>query len=241
MPFSAPPPSRRPSFAAAVFDLDGTLIDSADDIGRSLNRLLAEFGRPALSNAAVRAMLGDGSTELVRQAFAADGAPLTPEGLEPAVARYLEIYFEQAVDSGCLFPGVRETLERFADSGMRLGLCTNKAEHITLKILEALDLARLFDVVAGGDTLPVRKPDPKPLLWVLDRLGVLPSAAVMVGDNRNDVLAARAAGMPVVVLSYGYPRMPVVELGADRVLDRFADLPAVLEQLRPPAPVRAPR
>lgn len=220
-------------FSALVFDLDGTLIDSAPDMTRVLNRTLAQFGRPALTEAQVRTMVGDGSAMLVRQAFAATGAPLEDEAaVRPVLRHYLDTYLDDDQPSA-LYPGVAETLAALAGAGVRLGLCTNKPEAIARKLLDRLGLAPLFAALAGGDTLPVKKPDGRHVTWVLERLGVEPAApsAVMIGDNGNDVKAGRAAGLPVVAMSYGYPRMPVAELGADLVLDDFAELPGALGRL----------
>ncbi|OYD85618.1 HAD-IA family hydrolase [Azospirillum brasilense] len=215
-------------FSAVVFDLDGTLIDSARDMTRVLNRTLSRFARPGLSEAQVRGMVGDGSAALVRQAFAATGDALTDETLRSALDDYLDAYFRDD-EPPVLYPGVPETLAALADSGVRLGLCTNKPERITRKLLDGLGLSALFSALAGGDTLPVKKPDGRHLSWVVEALGG--GTAAMVGDNRNDVTAARAAGVPVVAMTYGYPRMPVQELGADILLDRFADLPDALRRL----------
>jgi len=215
-------------FAAVVFDLDGTLIDSARDMTRVLNRTLSRFARPALGEEQVRGMVGDGSAALVRQAFAATGDALTEDDLKTALTDYLDSYFQDD-EPPVLYPGVPETLAVLADSGIRLGLCTNKPERITRKLLDALGLSPLFGALAGGDTLPVKKPDGRHLSWVVEALGG--GSAAMVGDNRNDVKAARAAGMPVVAMTYGYPRMPVQELGADILLDRIADLPDALRRL----------
>ncbi|NUB25418.1 HAD-IA family hydrolase [Azospirillum brasilense] len=215
-------------FSVVVFDLDGTLIDSARDMTRVLNRTLSRFARPTLTEAQVRGMVGDGSAALVRQAFAATGDALTDEALQPALADYLDAYFQDD-ESAVLYPGVPETLKGLADGGVKLGLCTNKPERITRKLLDTLGLSPLFGALAGGDTLPVKKPDGRHLSWVVEALGG--GSAAMVGDNRNDVKAARAAGLPVVAMTYGYPRMPVQELGADILLDRIADLPDALRRL----------
>ena len=215
-------------FSAVVFDLDGTLIDSARDMTRVLNRTLSRFARPALTEAQVRGMVGDGSANLVRQAFAATGDALTDEALQPALADYLDAYFQDD-EPPALYPGVPETLKALADGGVRLGLCTNKPERISRKLLDALGLSPLFGALAGGDTLPVKKPDGRHLSWVVEALGG--GSAAMVGDNGNDVKAARAAGVPVVAMTYGYPRMPVQELGADILLDHFTDLPDALCRL----------
>jgi phosphoglycolate phosphatase len=219
-------------FQALVFDLDGTLIDSAPDMTRVLNRTLAEFGRTALTEAQVRTMVGDGSAMLVRQAFAATGAPLGDEAVQPVLRHYLDTYYDDA-EPPVLYADVAETLAALVERGVRLGLCTNKPERITRKLLGIMGLDGLFGAVAGGDTLPVKKPDGRHLTWVLEQLDVTDGAAraAMIGDNGNDVKAARSAGVPVVAMSYGYPRMPVEELGADLILDRFADLPEGLTRL----------
>ncbi|PWC86328.1 phosphoglycolate phosphatase [Azospirillum sp. TSH100] len=223
-------------FQALVFDLDGTLIDSAPDMTRVLNRTLTEFGRTALTEAQVRTMIGDGSAMLVRQAFAATGAPLGDEAVQPVLRHYLDTYYDDA-EPPVLYADVAETLTALAERGVRLGLCTNKPERITRKLLGIMGLEGLFGAVAGGDTLPVKKPDGRHLTWVLEQLDAKvdstggPARAAMIGDNGNDVKAARSAGVPVVAMSYGYPRMPVEELGADLILHRFADLPEGLTRL----------
>lgn len=216
-------------FDAVVFDLDGTLIDSASDIARALNRTLAEFSRRAVTLDEVRAMVGDGAKGLIRDAFAATGEPADEALAAQALGRYLDHYFDEDASPDCLYPGVRETLEGLAAAGARLGLCTNKSERICRKVIEQVGLAHLFSALAGGDSLPVKKPDPGHLRHVAEALGG--GRVAMVGDNGNDVKAARGCGFPVVVLSYGYPRMLVAELGADLVIDRFSDAPAALRAL----------
>lgn len=218
-------------FPAIIFDFDGTLIDSAPDIALGLNRLLVQEGRSELPLADVHAMIGDGAARLVEQAFAATGAALAPDALAPMTARYLDLYGALPVDRACLYPGVVQTLAALKAAGHRLGLCTNKPAGISHDLLAELGLAPFFDAVAGGDTVAEKKPHPAPLLWVMDRLGVGASGAVMVGDNANDVAAARGAGVPAVAVAYGYPRMPLADLGADIIIDRFADLPAGLARL----------
>lgn len=214
---------------ALVFDFDGTLIDSVPDITQALNETLAHFDRRALGVDEVRTMVGDGSGQLLRSAFAATGETLDDAGLPAALQHYTDTYFTHSAEPSCLYPGVRATLESLHAAGVKLGLCTNKPERIARKLVDILGLAPVLPVVAGGDTLPVRKPDGAPVAWVMERLGT--TAAVMVGDGRNDVLAARAVGIPVVVVSYGYPRMPVEALGADIIIDHFADLPDALARL----------
>lgn len=224
--------ARLPGLDAVVFDLDGTLIDSAPEIAGALNALLGELGLPALAPERVRDMIGDGSAVLVARGLeAAAGAPAQPSDHAAALSRFLEIYEGWPADPAQVYPGVPETLDRLLAAGLRLGLCTNKPGRVTRAVLAALGLAPRFAAVAGGDSLPFRKPDPRHLAHVLDALGAAPARAAMVGDNAHDVAAARGLGVAAVAVSYGYPRMPVGALGADAVVDRFADLPDALARL----------
>lgn len=217
-------------FDAAVFDLDGTLIDSAPDITRALNRTLAAFGRRVVDVDEVRAMVGDGACGLVRDAFARTGDPLTDATrAEEIKAHYLDAYFSESTDPSIVYPGVVDTLRRLAAEGVRLGLCTNKSERIARKVLDLVGLTKFFEIIAGGDSLPVRKPDPGHLAHVVAGLGG--GRAVMVGDGANDVKAARGLGIPVVAVTFGYPRMPVEKLGADALIDHFRHLPETLRDL----------
>jgi phosphoglycolate phosphatase len=220
-----------PKLQAVVFDLDGTLIDSAPDITSAVNRLLTVYGRPPISVAQVRGMVGDGAPILLARAFAASGAPLDPDAAPEIYATFLDVYERQSASPDSIFPGVPETLDALLARGLRLGLCTNKPERVTIEVLDQLNLARFFGSVAGGDTLPVRKPDGGHVAWVVEKLGAGPDGAVMVGDNHNDIAAARGAGVPVIAVSYGYPHTPVAELGADAVIDHFSELPAALDAL----------
>jgi phosphoglycolate phosphatase len=212
-----------------VFDLDGTLIDSAPDLRGALNRMLRERGYPPLSLAQVRRMIGDGVPTLVARALAASGAD--PAEAVPALPRFLQIYEADAVRLTRPYPGVPETLSALRARGYRTAICTNKPQHATQTVLNGLALAGLFDGVAGGDRFAVRKPDPGHLLALITALGGSAAAAAMIGDNENDAAAAHAAGMPLVLMRYGYARVDPESLGADALLDHFADLPATLDQL----------
>jgi phosphoglycolate phosphatase len=222
-------------FDCAVFDLDGTLIDSVGDIARSINRTFAETGRAPVTEEQIRGWVGDGALRLLREALAsADGPEGTPEEeVKVIYARFLDVYYEESSSPSCLYPGVPETLAELSARGVALGVCTNKPERITRRVLDMIGLAPLFTAVAGGDTLEVRKPDARHLAWVVEKLGG--GRAVMVGDSLNDIKVARAAGVPSIAVSYGYPRAPIDELGADAVIDAFADLPGALRRLRPEA------
>ncbi len=220
---------------AIVIDLDGTLVDSVPDLRAALNALLAEEGRPALSVDEVKGMVGDGATKLVERGFAATGAAADADALAALVRRFLGLYEGHAALHTRPYPGVPETLRRLSAEGLRLGICTNKPYAATLEVLEALDLRRFFAVVTGGDSLnEVRKPDPRMLLTTLARMDATPEAAVMVGDNANDVAVAHGAGVPVIAVTYGYPKMPPERLGADLLIDRFDQLPTALARLDSP-------
>ncbi len=212
-----------------VFDLDGTLIDSAPDLHACLNRLLAAEGRRCLDLAEVVAMVGDGVPALVRRAYEATGG--LPDDIEAAIAQYRALYGDALADRTVPYPGVIETLALLLAAGHRMAVCTNKPLAPTLEILETLGLAGFFRTVAGGDTLPVRKPDPGHLLGLLKMLESRPDRAVMIGDSLNDIQVAAGAGVRSIAVSYGYRKQPAEELGADIVIDRFSDIPAALKRL----------
>ena len=218
-----------PAPTALIFDLDGTLIDSVPDMTVALNRLMTTLGRRPLTDDELCAMVGDGATELVRRAFRLTGAELAADETTATVERYIDFYAEHPAARSACYPGVAETLDALAASGRRLALCTNKPERVMRPLLDSLGLADRFEVVLGAGVLPTRKPDPAPVRWVLDRLAVSPASAMMVGDSRNDILAAQAAGVRAVAVGYGYSKVPVANLGADVVIDRFEDLLALVE------------
>jgi phosphoglycolate phosphatase len=212
-----------------VFDLDGTLVDSVPDLQAALNEMLLERGRPPLSSLQVKRMVGDGVPALVAHALAASGAD--PAEAATALPRFLEIYEANAAHLTRPYPDVPETLRALRHRGYRTAICTNKPQKATLAVLEGLDLLPLFDGVAGGDRFPVRKPDPGHLLALIAELGGRPAAAAMIGDNENDAAAARAAGVPLVLMRYGYARVDPDTLAPDALLDHFSDLPRVLNRL----------
>lgn len=217
-------------FKAVLFDLDGTLIHSLPDLAAAVNRLLAALGRAPLDDQAIKAMVGDGAGTLVARALAASGG-LPGSDVAPYLARFLADYEPRSAETTTPWPGVIETLTELRRQGLLLAVCTNKPSKATAEVLGALDLARFFDVVVGADDTPAIKPDPAHVTVILDRLGVPADRAVMVGDSRNDVLAAKQAGVATVILSFGYAHGPIDELGADVVIDDFADLPGALDRM----------
>ncbi len=222
-------------FKAVVFDLDGTLVDSAPDLQAAINRMLALTGRQKLSVDAVTGMIGDGVPKLVERALEASGG--IPDGdavemLAGSLSKFIDEYDGRNAELTKPYPGVAETLAKLRKAGFAMAVCTNKPQAATMEILEAFDLARYFNAALGGDALEgIRKPDPKHLIATLDALGTAPAEAVMVGDHLNDLACARAAGSPAVLCSYGYSRVPVTELGADVVIDEFNKLPDALASL----------
>jgi phosphoglycolate phosphatase len=219
-----------PSLSAVVFDLDGTLVDTAPDLHRVLARLLDELGRPPPTLAEVRAMVGEGARVLLERALAATGGVPAHLDLGGLVARFIEVYTEDPVRHSLPYQGALASLERLALHGVPLGVCTNKPQLPTDRVLAALDLERYFASAIGGDALPVRKPDPEHLAAVLRALGVGRGGTVMVGDSRTDLLTARALGVPCVLVGFGYSTLPVRELGADVVIESFEELPGALER-----------
>lgn len=215
---------------ALIFDLDGTLVHSIPDLTHALNRLLAEHDRPAVTGEEVALMVGDGARVLVQRAWAHTGTAAGESDLDRLTDRFVAIYETATAGETQPYPGVVATLETLAARGHPLAVCTNKPHGATLKLLEELDLARFFPVVIGGGSTPDRKPQPGPVLAVLEKLGVPADRALFIGDSRNDVCAARAAGVPCVCVTYGYPRGPVENLGADRLVDHF---PQVLDLVAP--------
>jgi phosphoglycolate phosphatase len=217
------------SLPALVFDFDGTLIESAPEIHACLNRLMAEYDRPQLTRKQVVGMIGKGVAHLVERGFEATGGQ--PDDFDAALAHFVDIYNNAPIDETPLYDGVPETLAKLHDAGPVMAICTNKLYEPTVKILEGVGLAHYFRVITGGDTFPVRKPDPGHLLGVLERLAIEPGDAIMIGDSPNDIGCAIAAGVRSIAVSYGYPGMPAEEMGATRLIDRFSDLPDAIASL----------
>lgn len=178
-------------------------------------------------------MIGGGVPKLIERALTARGRPADGALAARLVDAFLPVYSAAATERTTVFPGVREVLERFADAGVRMGVCTNKPAGISERILSDLGLARYIGAVVGGDSGLERKPHPAPLLSALQSLGVSTDGAVMVGDSGADAGAARSAGIPVVLVSFGYTQTPVDEIDCDRIISRFDTLEAVLDELRP--------
>lgn len=218
-----------------VFDLDGTLVETAPDLSISLNRVLESEGLPPTSEAEVRAMVGRGGRVLITRALAAHGLSVTPERLDKLFARFLTFYEEGIDRTSYPYPGVEAALDRFAEAGWTLAVCTNKPEKLSVLLLERLGLADRFGAIVGQETFGVSKPDPQHLIRTIEAVNGNVASAIMVGDSINDVAAARAAGVPVIAVSFGYSDRPVQSLDADVVIDSFTQLWDAVAGLRVPA------
>lgn len=215
---------------AVVFDLDGTLVDSAPDITIALNAAFREHGA-AFSVGDVKKMIGKGADVTISRAMAAADIRET-EALHRALYdAFMRSYREVSAEGRGLFPGAVEVLEGLRRDGYRLGLCTNKAQDVTDVAVKALGLVPLLDVVLGAVDDRPKKPHPAMLEKVLADAGSSVARAVMVGDSAADVGVARAAGCPVVVVSFGYTAIPVAELGGDVIVDHLSAVPAAVERL----------
>jgi phosphoglycolate phosphatase len=223
---NAAPPS------AILFDLDGTLLDTASDIALALQRAMADQGLAAPDVAAVRTMIGKGSPVLVERACAALGVAADERQRTALLDGFFDHYgrLEASGESSALpYDGVRQGLAALQARGVPMAVVTNKFHRFAVPLLTHLDLMPNFRLVVGGDTCERRKPDPQPLQWACSELGIEPARALMVGDSINDVQAARAAGMPVVCVPYGYNEgRDVRTLPCDAFVETLADLPGLL-------------
>ena len=216
---------------AVLFDLDGTLVDSAPDIAAAANRALAECGLPPRDLGRIRGYVGGGAERLIHRCLtdSLDGLA-EPALFEAAHAAFFRHYAAGLTASTLPYPGVVETLETLRARGYALGCVTNKPGRFTAPLLAALDLARWFDVTVAGDSLPVKKPDPAPLLHALAVLDASAGASTMVGDSMADLKAARAAGIRVLCVTYGYsPNARLADHAPDGLVDRMIDILPLLE------------
>jgi phosphoglycolate phosphatase len=216
-----------------VFDLDGTLVDTAPDLVATLNTILAREGLKPIAYEAARNMVGGGARMMIERGLAAEGRSLPVTEIDRLFRDFIEHYCAHMTDHSRPFPGLDAALDELAVGGCRFVVCTNKLEGLSRQLLEALGLAGRFGAICGGDTYGLQKPHPEPLLRVLGQVGGRRERAVMVGDSATDIDTARSAGIPVVAVDFGYTLTPVRELNPDRVISTLRDLPkAVFDLLR---------
>jgi len=218
---------------AVIFDLDGTLIDSLPDVLGALNPVLADVGRRAVTIDEGKLMVGGGAEPLIERAFALTGESLAETEIRIHVDAFAANYQAVPVRHTTIFDGAVHALEELASRGYRLGICTNKPHESALSVLEALDLDKHFASCIGKAARPFHKPDRRHYDAVAGELGVAPENSLYIGDSETDVETARNAGVPIILVPFGYSRKPAAELGGDRLVDHFSELVAAVEEFLP--------
>lgn len=214
-----------------VFDLDGTLVDTAPDLVDTLNIVLGHAGLPAVPYAKARTLIGGGAKSMIARGLAAEGRPPEGDELEKMFTDFIAHYSDHIADRSRPFPDLEDTLDRLASDNFILAVCTNKLESLSRKLLRTLSLADRFSAICGQDTFAVQKPDPLFLRKTIAAAGGSDSAAIMVGDSATDVATARAAGVPIIAVDFGYTERPVAEFQPDQVISHFRDLPAAIRAI----------
>ncbi len=214
-----------------VFDLDGTLVDTAPDLVDTLNVILAREGLPAVPFEQGRNMIGGGGRAMIERALDAEGHASSASKLDRLYAAFIAYYAEHIADQSRPFRQLEATLAEFAAAGHRLAVCTNKLEWLSKRLLDKLQLAHYFAAICGQDTFGIQKPDPQVFRLTVRRAGGEPQQAIMVGDSKTDVYTARAAQVPVVAVDFGYSDVPIASLQPDRIIGSFADLPGAIAGL----------
>jgi phosphoglycolate phosphatase len=214
-----------------VFDLDGTLVDTAPDLVATLNVVLAREGLQPVAYADARLMVGGGARVIVERGIKANGRLLPADEIDRLVGDFITHYSGHIADRSQPFDGVEATLDQLAESGCRLAVCTNKLEWLSLRLLDALKLRPRFHAICGADTFGVSKPDPTILNLTIKRAGGDKTRAIMIGDSISDIATARAAGIPVIAVDFGYSDVPVAELKPDRVVSAFSNLPKAISRV----------
>ena len=211
-----------------VFDLDGTLIDTAPDLVDTLNVVFAREGLPPVPYETARNLIGGGARAMIARGLEAEGRVLAPAMLEQMFADFIAHYSAHIADRSRPFPGLVEALDALASRGCRFAVCTNKLERLSVLLLEQLKLAGRFDVICGQDTFGMQKPDPEVLRRTIAAAGGHLQHAIMIGDSATDIRTARAAGIPVIAVDFGYSERPVAEFAPDLIISQFAQLPVAI-------------
>lgn len=230
MAIPTPPPADLAG-CTIVFDLDGTLVDSAPDLHRALGTVLRELGLPPTPLSAVRQLVGLGARRLIERATSNHGLSLDPQELDRLTDRYVEVYAADIAALTTIFPGVFETLDWLRASGAKLSVCTNKRTSLSRPLLTALNLAPKFEDILGADAVANRKPHPDHFREAVAAAGGEVGRSMMVGDSAPDVESAKAAGAPVAIVDFGYTETAPALLGADAVFSHYTELPEITLRL----------
>jgi len=214
-----------------IFDLDGTLVDTAPDLISTLNLILAGEGLSPVAYDEARRMIGGGARGMIAKALDSEGRPAAKADLDRMFGAFVGHYAAHIADHSRPFPGLETALDRLAAKGYRLAVCTNKLELLSVRLLNTLKLTQHFAVICGQDTFGVMKPDPEILRRTVLRAGGELDRAIMVGDSGTDVRTARAAGVPVIAVNFGYSEVPIVTLRPDRIIGSFAELPGAVQEI----------
>jgi phosphoglycolate phosphatase len=219
-----------------VFDLDGTLIDTAPDLIDTLNLILDREGLPIIPFAQARQLIGGGARALLERALIAEGRPTTKPETDRLFGAFIEHYAAHIADRSRPYPQLETTLDRLAAAGHRFAVCTNKLEWLSRRLLDALNLTQRFVTICGQDTFGVMKPDPDVLRQTIRRAGGGLAAAIMVGDSGTDIRTARAANVPVIAVDFGYTEVPIATLRPNRIISAYGELPAAIATVVPGQP-----
>jgi phosphoglycolate phosphatase len=212
-----------------IFDLDGTLVDTAPDLMHATNHILTREGRRKVSFEEVRTMVGQGAKKLIERGFAATGAPVAEHRLKDLYRQFILYYEAHIAEESRPFPGAVKLLDRCAAAGIGLGICTNKLEGLSVLLIEALGLSHYFGAIVGPDTLRIPKPDAAPYREAVKRCGGEVHRSLLIGDSETDVLTARAAGVPVIAVTFGYSERYVAEFSPDHLVESFDAVWPIIE------------
>jgi phosphoglycolate phosphatase len=214
-----------------VFDLDGTLIDTAPDLIETLNFILAKHGLPTVPYDVARPLIGGGARGMIERALIVEGRSATPADVDRLYTPFVAHYAEHIADRSRPFPLLELALDRLTAEGHRLAVCTNKLEWLSKRLLNTLSLSARFAAICGQDTFGIQKPDPRMFWQTVIRAGGEPAQAIMVGDSITDIRTARAAKAPIVGVDFGYTDVPMASLGPDRLIASYAELTAAIDGL----------
>lgn len=221
------------SHLTIAFDLDGTLVDTAPDLVDTLNAVFAREGLPPVPYAAARNMIGSGARRMIESGLPANGHRFKPEEIDRLFAAFIDHYTAHIADRSRPFPGLEAALDELAARNCRFAVCTNKLEGLSRRLLDALGISKRFAAITGQDTYGVQKPNPEILRRTIQQAGGEIGRAILVGDSATDVDTARAAGIPVIGVTFGYTPVAVAQLRPDRVIGHFKQLPAAVFDLLP--------